>query len=260
MPLSQAQLVAELSTLVDPTFAAAILDSYVEMQKRFFVGDWQPAELDGGRICEAVARAVYQLDSGTTTHSQLPNELCEKIEDLANLRSHNLTHADRVHICKAISLVYKFRSSRGSVHISPHYSADFMDSMLMVHAGKWILAEFLRLAWNKDKAVIAATIANIVQFEYSLIHELDGIPLVLDESVTAQQEVLLLLNHATGQRLSKNELRSQAKNSTVSAFNTAVTRLTKSNEIRVTSTPGELALTPKGQGRVILKIIPALKH
>ncbi len=259
MPLSAKQLIAELARVVDTALADAVVSSYVEMQQRFFAGDWQPSELDGGRLCEAISRALYQLDSGTVTHSQLPKELCEKIEDEQNLRPHGLDLKDRHHISRAIGLVYKFRSDRGSVHISPKYTADFMDSMLMVHAGKWIFAEFLRLAWKQDKAVIAETIAQIVQLEYSLIHELDGMPLVLESSVSAPEEILLLLNHAEGHKLSKEELSQQAKNNTSTSLTVAFSRLLKSNEIRSTSTAGEVALTPKGQKRVIEKIIPALK-
>jgi hypothetical protein len=260
MPLSSRQLIAELAKVVDPTFASAVVTSYVEMQQRFLAGDWQPSELDGGRLCEAVARACYQLDSGTITHSQLPKELCEKIEDESNTRPHKLDIKDRHHIARAIGLVYKFRSDRGSVHISPKYTADFMDSMLMVHAGKWLFAEFLRLAWAQDKNVIAETIAQIVQLEYSLIHELDGVPLVLDETVSAPEEILLLLNHAEGHRLLRDELERQAKNNSFANLSVAFSRLQKSNEIRTTSISGELALTPKGQKRVIEKTIPSLKR
>ncbi len=257
MPLTATQLTSELCAVLDSSNAMAAVESYQEMQQRFFAGDWQPTELDGGRLCEAIGRCIYQLDSGTVTHSQLPGELCEKIEDPKNQHSHNLSSAERTHICKAISLVYKFRSARGSVHISPIYKADYMDSMLMVHAGKWIFAEFLRLVWKKDKGVIAETIANIVQLEYSLIHELDGTPLVL-EAVSAPNEVLLLLNHAENHRLSKDELTRQAKNNKANNVATAVSRLLKENEIRTTGIAGEVALTPKGQKRVIEKLIPSM--
>lgn len=195
MSLSAKELTGELAKNIDPSLADAAVASYVEMQQRFLAGDWQPSELDGGRLSEAIARCCYQIDSGTVTHSQLPNELCEKIDDDRSLHTHTLSAHDRGHICRTIRLVYKFRSARGSVHISPEYTADYMDSMLMVHAGKWIFAEFLRLAWTKDKAVIAETIAQIVQLEYSLIHELEGMPLVLDPNVSAPEEILLLLNH-----------------------------------------------------------------
>jgi len=259
MSLSAKQLVAELAKIIDPNLADAVVMSYVEMQQRFLAGDWQPTELDGGRLCEAVARACYQLDSGTVTHSQLPKELCEKIEDEQNIRPHNLDIKDRHHITRAIGLVYKFRSDRGSVHISPKYTADFMDSMLTVHAGKWIFAEFLRISWTQDKELIAETIAQIVQLEYSLIHELDDVPLVLDERVSAPEEVLLLLNHAEGHRLSKAALISQAKNNNEKSLSVALSRLGKTNEIRSTAAVGECALTRKGQKRVIEKIVPSLK-
>ena len=64
MRLSKAQLIAELSKNVDPSFTSAIMDSYIDMQQRFMAGAWKPAELDGGRLCEGIARALDQLDGG----------------------------------------------------------------------------------------------------------------------------------------------------------------------------------------------------
>ncbi|WP_096603080.1 hypothetical protein [Calothrix sp. NIES-2100] len=65
----------------------------------------------------------------------------------------------------------------------------------MLHASKWIFAEFLSLVWNQDRKVVAETIAQIVQLEHSIIHELDGKPLVLSRDISATDEVLLLLYH-----------------------------------------------------------------
>ena len=59
MPHSSNDLITELARSIDPSFADAVVSSYVEMQQRFLAGDWQPAELDGGRLCEAVSRACY---------------------------------------------------------------------------------------------------------------------------------------------------------------------------------------------------------
>lgn len=259
MPLSSKQLIAELSKVVDPNLSASIVESYVEMQQRYFAGDWQPAELDGGRLCEAVSRALYQLDCGYVTHAELPGTLCDWLEDFNNKRPHALKETDRRHFCRAIRLVYKFRSDRGAVHISTVYSANEMDSVLMLHVGKWMFAEFLRLAWNKDRKIIAETIADIIQLEHPIIHEMDGTPLVLDHGVSAPEEVLMLLGHADGHKMQKSELTRQAKNNTANSVGTAISRLAKSNEIRTTGTAGEIALTPKGQKRVIQKIVPKLK-
>jgi hypothetical protein len=250
-------LITELGAVVDPAFAHAIVESYVEMQQRFLAGDWKPAELDGGRLCEALTRALYQLDSGAITHSQLPKELCEKLEDERNIRPHNLALADRVHLCKAISLVYKFRSARGPVHISPVYTANYMDSMLVLHAGKWLFAEFLRIAWKTDQQIVSDTIARIVQLQHTFIHELDGKPLVLIPGISAREEILLLIGNAPENKLSRAGLRERATHQKPATLNAAITKLLATKELR-TADNGDLALTPNGQRTLQHEIMP--KH
>jgi hypothetical protein len=126
---------------------------------------------------------------------------------------------------------------------------------LIVDRKKWIIAEFLRLAWNQDRQVIAEVIAQIVQLEHSLIHELDGKPLVLAKGISAPEEILLLLFNAPNNRLSRSELKTLAAQKPTNV-NTAVTRLIKDKEIRAVGE--EVAITPPGQKRVVEEIIP--KH
>ena len=251
--LTTPQLITELSNIVDPNLAKAVVENYVEMQQRFLAGDWQPAELDGGRLCEALSRAFYQLDSGIATLTQGVGEIAKKLED--QKQPHKLGDKDRGHFMKALGLVYKLRSDRGAVHISAQYDANFMDSMMVLHVGKWLFAEFLRLAWNQDRQVIAETIDRIVQLEHSLIDERDGKPLVLAVGIPAPEEVLLLLNRAAGNKLTRAELRSQAANQKPATVNAAIARLIKRKDIRPLD-GDEVALTPKGQVRIMKEIIP----
>lgn len=251
MKYSREQLISELSLSVDPLLAAALVEAYIEMQKRFIAGDWGPAELNGGRLCEAAARCLYQLDFDKITHSKLPGKIMEELEKEGI--THKLKPKQRFHITKVIGVVYKFRSDRGAVHISPEYTADYMDSMLMIHASKWIFAELLHLAWNKDKRVLQEIIENIVQLDHSLIHEMGGKPLVLAKGISAPEEILLLLNHAPGNQLSRADLKDQAHQKPGN-ITTALTRMIKTKEIRTAG--DEIALTPSGQKRVREDIIP----
>jgi hypothetical protein len=68
-------------------------------------------------------------------------------------------------------------------------------------------------------------------------------------------EILLLLNHADGHKLTRDQVTALCKNNTAAAVKTALNpyRLLTTNEIRSTPTPGEIALTPKGQKRIIEK-------
>lgn len=251
--LTTPQLIAQLSNIVDPSLAKAVIDNYVEMQQRFLAGDWQPSELDGGRLCEALARALYQLDSGIAALTQEVAEISRKLED--QKLPHKLGSKDRGHFMKVLGTVYKLRSDRGAVHVSAQYDANHMDSVLVLHMGKWLFAEFLRLAWNQDRDVIAETIERIVQLEHALIHELDGKPLVLARGIPAPEEVLLLLNHAAGNKLSRADLRSQAANQKPATVSAAINRLIQTKDIRPLD-GDEVALTPNGQARIMKEIIP----
>jgi hypothetical protein len=253
--LSPADLIAELSKVVDPSFASDAIKSYVEMQQRFWAGDWKPAELDGGRLCEAVSRAVYQLDTGVVTNSLLPGAICDQLA-IKNA-NHKLGDKDRSHICKAIAAVYKFRSDRGPVHISPTHTANHIDSVFVLHAGKWILAEFLRLAWNQDRDEIARVIEQLAQLDHSLIHELDGVPMVTATGLTTAEEILVLLHHADGYRLSRKDIHTTVKNRTADAVNKAIRKLDQDKEVRVAAN-GDIAIVPRGQTRVMTKIVPKL--
>ncbi len=254
MKLSPEDLIRELSSVIDPTFARTAVESYIDMQQRFLAGDWGPAELNGGRLCEAVSRSLLQLDTGKISHTDSPGDVRKHLLD--NNLPHNIIKSkDRYHIAKAIEVVYKFRSDRGPVHISPDYSANYMDSMFVLHAGKWIFAELLRLALKRDIKTVADTIAQLVQMQHSIIHELANRPLVLAKGITAPEEVLLLLYNAVNNRLSRAKLRDYATNQKPETVSVAISRLIKDKDIRPVG-DNEVALTPNGQDRIINGIVP----
>ena len=250
------QLIQDLSQIIDEYFAKSIVESYVEMQQRFLAGDWQPAELDGGRFCEAISRALLQLDTGKIDNSKLPAKVRDSL--LNKHIPHKVSHKDRRHLTQVIRTVYGFRSDRGAVHISAEYTANYMDSMLVLHASKWLFAEFLRLAWNRDRSIIAETIAQLVQLEHSIIHEVDGQPLVLARDISATDEILLLLYHAENNCLSRTEIRDYAAGQKPSNINVAISRLLKNKDIRPLSNKRQVTLTPNGQKRILEKLLPRI--
>jgi len=256
--ISRASLEAGLGAIVGPTLAKQLVSSYVEMQQRYFSGDWKPAELDGGQFCEAVARALYQVDAGTST-IEMPSKIVELLLDKGKMPGpHKLDRKDRDHFCRGLQTTYKFRSDRGVAHISPTHDANYADASLIVVSVKWMFAEFLRLAWNSDRNTVAAIIEAITQLEHPLVHELDGKPLVLSTALSAPEEALVLLSRSGGGRLTRDELKSYVRN-TPKAISTAISRLTTSRDVRVSDT-GEIVITPAGERRVREVIIPKLEN
>jgi len=250
-------LIKELSQIIDGSLGRQLVESYSEMQRRFLLQDWKPTELDGGQFCESIARAFYQLDSGHITNSQLPGEIISKLLDKSS--PHRLDVKDRSHFSKTLSLVYKFRSDRGAIHISPRYSANHLDATLLIYGVKWLLSDFLRISMQEKPEKIAELIEAIIEIETPLIHTADGIPLVLDYKVRPLEEVLVQLFFAKDGKLPKKKLYEYTKQGTT-AINGAVAWLIKKRLIRKLNDQGKsLMITPTGRKFVIKNISPKLE-
>jgi hypothetical protein len=252
--ITPGQLTHDLSAIIDPYLAQQLVESYTNMQQRYYAGDWKPAELDGGQFCEAVARALFQIDSGIVRNDLLPGDLSNLLQ--SKKAPHNLEEKDRAHFCRVLQTTYKFRNDRGVAHISPIHTANLLDANLIIAMVKWLFGEFLRLAWNKDRQEVVAIIETIVQLEHPLIHELDGQPMVLTNMLTAPEEALMLLQHSQSGSYTVGELKQyiQKDQSTVSK---AISRLKTNREVRINDA-GEVVITPIGTNRVHETIIPKL--
>jgi len=257
MKINSEQLKRDLAAFIDPSLASQLVDSYTNMQKRFYAGDWKPSELDGGQFCEAVARALYQFDSGVIEH-ELPGKLCDLLLDKGKQPPvhHKIDIKHRNHFCRVLQTIYKFRSDRGVAHISGLFNANQLDAMLIASTVKWLFGEFLLLTWKKDRSEVISIIEALVQFDHPLIHELDGVPLVLSNELSAAEEILVYLQHSSSGCLTRNELKQFIKKDQ-STIGRAISKLSIDRQVRM-SNAGEVVITPLGQARVYEIIIPKL--
>src|SRR5665213_898351 len=166
--IEKTQLVNQFSPPADSVIAGQMVDEFVSLESRFIQRDWGPAELDGGQFCEALARIVYHLDSGNLNRTKGVDECVQYIENSQVPHSIVPRH-DALHLCKVLQLVYKFRSQRGAVHITPSYSPNHMDSRLIIENVRWSFAELLRVISHPDREAIAKTIRELLRFDVPAI-------------------------------------------------------------------------------------------
>jgi hypothetical protein len=163
-------LVSQLSPPLDNLLVVQLLEEYVSLERRFILRDWEPAELDGGQFCEVAARLVYSADALNVDRSRSLDECLKYVEDPDNRRTHD--YPDRrslLHIAKVLRTVYKFRSERGAVHISPSYSANHMDSRLMSECVRWVLNDFIRLFWRGSREDASRAVRELLAFDVPCI-------------------------------------------------------------------------------------------
>ena len=200
-------LVSQISPPFDEALATSLLTEFVDLERRFVLHDWEPATLNGGQFAEVASRIVYHLDSGNLNKRKDLNSCLTYIEVETNSNQHSFrTRREALHFCKALRLIYKFRSQRGAIHIDPGYTANELDSTLVLSLSRWVMSDLLRIYWNGDRAVVASAIREIIRYPVPAIFEVDGHTLVLRTDCSAQEEILLLLHNAGETGLSRTEI------------------------------------------------------
>jgi DNA-binding MarR family transcriptional regulator len=198
-------ILSQISPPFDPLLSRQLFDEFISIEQRYIQGDWEPAELDGGQFCEILARILYHLDSGNLNQSKSLDDCCQYIENQQVTHSINPRN-DALLLVRVLRTVYKFRSQRGAVHISPTYTPNQMDSKFMIESVRWCMNETLRIFWQGDREKVAKIIRELLQFDVPCIGKFEDILLVQRTDLTAEEEILVLLHYAGEIGFSRSEL------------------------------------------------------
>ena len=227
--VEKSALLAALSPPLDHLLATQLLDEFVSAEKRFIQRDWEPAELDGGQFAEVAARILYHKDSGNFSPSKDFGDCLKYVED--DKAQHKvLPRHDALHVARVLRNIYKFRSQRGAIHISPTYRANHMDAKFIIEAVRWIMNEVLRIFWSGDREKAARAIRELLQFDVPCVGVFEDVIMVQRTDLTVEEEILVLLHFAGELGFTRVELGRYAKRPAPSLSN-AIKKLS-SSEVR----------------------------
>ena len=243
--------VAQVSPPLDRSLATALLTEFVDLERRFVLGDWEPTTLNGGQCAEVSSRIIYHLDSGILGLRKDLNSCLAYVEDEKNSNKH-LFHDRRSarHLCKVLRLIYKFRSQRGAIHIDPDYTANELDSTLILSLSRWVMSDVLRVFWRGAPSEVAKTIRAIVRYPVPSVFEIDGRSFVLRTDCTVEEEILLLLHSAGDAGLSRTEIGKAAMKSAPAVTSALKVLSSPAKRQVVKRSNGQYSLTPNGTKRV----------
>ncbi|HCT76503.1 MAG TPA: hypothetical protein DGG94_02955 [Micromonosporaceae bacterium] len=196
--VTQSGLSHALGQATEPTLAVRLFEEAAKLEEAFALRKWQSTELDGGRFAEVAARIIYGVDSGKFNLSKGVDDCLRYVENP------QVTHAfpdlqSANQLALILRATYKLRSQRGAVHVSPTYTANEIDSRMVVEGVRWVLAELLRVFVTTDQSALVTAVEELSRFPHPLIRQYGGQPLLQSISLTAEEEVLVhLLNERTG--------------------------------------------------------------
>lgn len=243
------KLISELSPPLDAFLCLQFVDEYISCERRYIQRDWEPSQLDGGQFAEVAGRILYHQDSGNLNRSKDLNDCIRYVEN-ENIQHLIVPRSDAIHIARVLKTIYKFRSQRGAVHVSPNYSPNHMDSRFLVESVRWIMNEFLRLFWNGDREEVARAIRELLQFDVPVIGVFEGLLLVQRTDLSTEEEILLLLHYAGDGGFSRREI-GKAVQFAPSTITASLKKLVARNVREVVQLPnGNYRLTDLGSRRV----------
>lgn len=254
------QLISQLSPPLDRQLIGTLIDEFISMKRRYFLTDWEPATLDGGQFSEIAAHLLYHMDSGNLNRRKRLNQCLKYIEDETGQNAHGLTpRKTSLHLCKVLRTIYKFRSQRGAIHIDPDYTANEMDSAMLIANVRWIMSELLRVFWSGSQNDIARVIREITRYEVPAVLELDDRHLVLRTDCNVEEEILILLHNAGETGLDRTQLGKSIPKAAPTVSN-AISRLVAptKREVVKRASDNKYILTPNGDKRVLEELAEKL--
>jgi len=242
-------LINKISPPIDYFLATQLMSEFISMERRFIQRDWGPAELDGGQFCEVLARIIYHIDSANLNLSKAFDD-CRKYIENDSVPHVIQPRSNALHIFKVLSVIYKFRSQRGAVHISPNYTPNHMDSKFLIESVRWCMNETLRVFWNGSDEERAKSIRELLQFDVPCIGAFNDVLLVQRTDLTAEEEILVILHYAGELGFSRKDLGFYVLRPP-STITSSLQRLVSSNMRQIILlTTGKYRLTDLGEKRI----------
>ena len=182
-----------LSGSHDKKLVDELLEAYVEAKRNYYLGGLRLSAVEGGRFCEAAFRMLQERT--TRAFKPLGKQLdIEKLrDDLSKLPSASHPDSIRLHIPRALRVVYDIRNSRDAAHLADNIDPNLQDSTLVISILDWVLAEFVRLYHTVPANEAQSIVESLVTRRAPVVQDFAGFLKILNPDLLAGDHVLLLL-------------------------------------------------------------------
>jgi hypothetical protein len=182
-----------LVAFLDARLVDELLSAYQEAKRNFYLGGLRLSAVEGGRFCEAAFRLLQQRTKGGFDPLGKQLDTDTVIKQLSNTPAAQQPESVRLHIPRALRVVYDIRNKRDNAHLADGIDPNLQDASLVVAALDWVLAEFVRLYHSVPVHVAQDMVAKIVTRSAPAIEDIDGFMKVLRTDLMSSDLVLLLL-------------------------------------------------------------------
>lgn len=171
-----------------------LLDAFEAILRNFRERRWEPAELNGGKLCEVVYTILRgYVDGKMPARAAKPKNMLEACKALEEVDNQKAPRAVRVQIPRMVVALYEVRNNRGVGHVGGDVNPNLMDARVVVEMSKWVMADLVRVFHKLDPVEAARVVETLVERTVPTVWEIGGKRRVLPRGLTKKNETLLLL-------------------------------------------------------------------
>lgn len=169
-----------------------LLDAFNQIARNYRERRWEPAELNGGKLCEAAYTVVRgRVDGAYPARSSKPRDLLRACRDVE--QESWPERSVKIQIPRMITALYEIRNNRGVGHAGGDVDPNYMDATAVLYMGKWLLAEIIRLLHTCSTDDASQLVDALIERELALVWSSGDIKRVLKPGLAWKQKMLVLL-------------------------------------------------------------------
>lgn len=200
-----------------------LLNSYGEILRNFRERRWEPAELNGGKLCEATYTILRgYVDKSYPARASKPRNMVDACRELEKAGG-SVPRSIAIQIPRMLIALYEIRNNRGVGHVGGDVNPNAMDAVCVLEMSKWLLSELVRIFHSVSTEDAAAVVEGLIERDLPLIWQVGATRRVLNARMSMKDKTLALLYHAT-KPVSEKELRAWVEHSNPAVYRRDVLR------------------------------------
>jgi hypothetical protein len=171
-----------------------LLGAFEEILRNFRERRWEPAELNGGKLCEVIYSILRgHVDGRMPARASKPRNMLEACQAIEKVDATKAPRAVRIQIPRMLIALYEVRNNRGVGHVGGDVDPNLMDARVVVEMSKWVMADLVRVFHALDTLEATRVVETLMERTVPTVWEIGGKRRVLPRGLSKKNETLLLL-------------------------------------------------------------------
>ncbi|GLY88617.1 hypothetical protein [Actinoallomurus iriomotensis] len=239
---------------------AELIAEYAKITRNYVRGNWEAAELNGGRFCEIVYTVLRgHIDGSYPVAASKPQNFPKSCEALAQADKISFPQSIRLGIPRVLVGLYEIRNNRGVGHVGGDVDANHMDAIYVLHSAQWVMSELIRIFHKIDVAAATRVVDALTDRTVPVIWTIGEARRILDTSLSLADRTLLLLYGEAG-GTSAQKLATDLKQERFANYKRVLKKLDEDILVEYNDTTSDVEISPKGEKYVEENLLQAQRY